>query len=155
MKQICEDLDIKQVFSPVYTPQANGRLEGWHRFLKACIAKHIRGADVEWDELIPLAVSAYNFLPMSVFKRISIRINVWQRPHYSDSQTLRTKDWKFYGEKGTGVNMDTLRKLYTVVAENIRKAREKQPRQETAPHTKLQVNDLVLVKDPESAVFDP
>ena len=47
MKQICEDLDIKQVFSPVYTPQANGRLEGWHRFLKSCIAKHIRGAEVE------------------------------------------------------------------------------------------------------------
>ena len=41
-----------------------------------------------------------------------------------------------------------------MVAENIRKAREKQPRQETAP-TKLQVNDLVLVKDPESAAFDP
>ena len=50
--------------------------------------------------------------------------------------------------------MDTLRKLYTVVAENIRKAREKQPRQETLP-PKLQVNDLVLVKDPESAVFEP
>ena len=56
MKQICDELEIKQVFSPVYTPQANGRLEGWHRFLKSCIAKHIRGADVEWDDLIPLAV---------------------------------------------------------------------------------------------------
>ena len=32
---------------------------------------------------------------------------------------------KFYGEKGIGVNMDTLRKLYTVVAENIRKAPRK------------------------------
>ena len=50
--------------------------------------------------------------------------------------------------------MNTLRKLYTVVVENIRKAHEKQPRQETAP-MKLQVNDLVLVKDPESAAFDP
>ena len=35
MKQICKDLDIKQVFSPVYTPQVNRRLEGWHRFLKS------------------------------------------------------------------------------------------------------------------------
>ena len=61
---------------------------------------------------------------------------------------------KFYGEKGIGVNMNTLRKLYTVVAENIRKVREKQPRQETLP-PKLKVNDLVLVKDPESAAFDP
>ena len=50
--------------------------------------------------------------------------------------------------------MDMLRKLYAVVAENIRKAREKQPRQETSP-PKLQINDLVLVKDPDSAVFEP
>ena len=50
--------------------------------------------------------------------------------------------------------MDTLRKLYTVVAENIREAREKQPQQGTTP-PKVQVNDLVLVKDPESAVFEP
>ena len=61
---------------------------------------------------------------------------------------------KFYGKKGIGVNMNTLRKLYTVVAENICRAREKQPRQETQP-MKLQVNDLVMVKYPESAVFDP
>ena len=61
---------------------------------------------------------------------------------------------KFYGEKGVSLRMDTLRKLYTVVADNIRKAREKQPRQGTVP-LKVQVNDLVLVKDPESAVFEP
>ena len=63
MKTICEELGIKHVFSPVYTPEANGRLEGWHCFLKACIAKHIRGTDLEWDKLVPLAVSAYNFFP--------------------------------------------------------------------------------------------
>ena len=27
MKAICEELNIKHVFSPAYTPQANGRLE--------------------------------------------------------------------------------------------------------------------------------
>ena len=153
MKQICEDLDIKQVFSPVYTPQANGRLEGWHRFLKACIAKHIRGADVEWDDLIPLAVSAYNFFPCQSSKESPFVLMFGRDPITPIAKLLEPK-LKFYGEKGIGVNMDTLRKLYTVVAENIRKAREKQPRQETAP-TKLQVNDLVLVKDPESAAFDP
>ena len=153
MKQICEELDIKQVFSPVYTPQANGRLEGWHRFLKACIAKHIRGADVEWDDLIPLAVSAYNFFPCQSSKEAPFVLMFGRDPITPIAKLLEPK-LKFYGEKGTGVNMDTLRKLYTVVAENIRKAREKQPRQETAP-PKLKVNDLVLVKDPESAAFDP
>ena len=50
--------------------------------------------------------------------------------------------------------MDTLRKLYTVAAENIRRAREKHPRRDTAA-PRFQVNDLVLVKDPDSAVFEP
>ena len=153
MKQICEDLDIKQVFSPVYTPQANGRLEGWHRFLKSCIAKHIRGAGVEWDELIPLAVSAYNFFPCQSSKESPFVLMFGRDPITPIARLLEPK-LKFYGEKGIGVNMDTLRKLYTVVAENIRRAREKQPRQETPP-PKLKVNDLVLVKDPESAAFDP
>ena len=42
MKQVCKTLGVKPIFSPVYTPESNGRLECWHRFFKACIAKHIR-----------------------------------------------------------------------------------------------------------------
>ena len=153
MKQVCEELDIKQVFSPVYTPQSNGRLEGWHRFFKACIAKHIRGTDVEWDDLIPLAVSAYNFFPCQSSKESPFVLMFGRDPITPIAKLLEPK-LKFYGEKGEGLNMSTLRKLYTVVAENIRRAREKQPRQET-PSTKISVNDLVLVKDPDSAAFDP
>ena len=50
--------------------------------------------------------------------------------------------------------MDTLRRLYTVVVQNIRKAREKVPTKEEEPH-KFKVNDMVLVKDPDAAVFEP
>ena len=153
MKQICQELDIKQVFSPVYTPQANGRLEGWHRFLKSCIAKHILGAEVEWDDLIPLAVSAYNFFPCQSSKESPFVLMFGRDPITLIAKLLEPK-LKFYGEKGVSLRMDTLRKLYTVVAENIRKAMEKQPRQGTTP-PKMQVNDLVLVKDSESAVFEP
>ena len=153
MRQICDELDIKQVFSPVYTPQANGRLEGWHRFLKSCIAKHIRGAEVEWDDLIPLAVSAYNFFPCQSSKESPFVLMFGRDPITLIAKLLEPK-LKFYGEKGVSLRMDTLRKLYTVTAENIRKARESQPWQETPP-TKLRVNDLVLVKDPEAAVFEP
>ena len=50
--------------------------------------------------------------------------------------------------------MDTLRRLYTVVLQNIHKAREKLPKREEEPHN-FKVNDLVLVKDPDAAVFKP
>ena len=153
MKQICSELEIKQVFSPVYTPQANGRLEGWHRFLKSCIAKHIRGTDVEWDDLIPLAVSSYNFFPCQSSKESPFVLMFGRNPITPIAKLLEPK-LRFYGEKGVSLRMDTLRKLYTVAAENIRRAREKHPRQDTAA-PRFQVNDLVLVKDPDSAVFEP
>ena len=50
--------------------------------------------------------------------------------------------------------MDTLRRLYTIVVQNIRKAREKLPKKEDEPHN-FKVNDMVLVKDPDAAVFEP
>ena len=51
--------------------------------------------------------------------------------------------------------MDTIRKLYAIVIENICKARNKKPQQnEMKPHS-FKVNDMVLVKDPDSAVFEP
>ena len=153
MKQICSELEIKQVFSPVYTPQANGRLEGWHRFLKSCIAKHVRGTDVEWDDLIPLAVSSYNFFPCQSSKESPFVLMFGRDPITPIAKLLEPK-LRFYGKKGVSLRMDTLRKLYTVAAENIRRAREKHPRQDTAA-PRFQVNDLVLVKDPDSAVFEP
>ena len=45
-----------------YHLASNGRIEGFHVFLKACIAKHV-APQLEWDDLIPLACTAYNFLP--------------------------------------------------------------------------------------------
>ena len=82
MDELCRQLNIKRVYSPVYTPEANGRLEAWHHFFKACVAKHIQGNAGEWDEVVPLAAAAYNFFPMSNCRRISICTHVWQRPHH-------------------------------------------------------------------------
>ena len=61
--EVCDKLGIKRVYSPVYTPQSNGKLEGFHQFFKACISKHIWGNQLEWDEIVPLATAAYNFFP--------------------------------------------------------------------------------------------
>ena len=50
--------------------------------------------------------------------------------------------------------MDMLRRLYTIVVQNIRKAREKLRKKEEEPHN-FKVNNMVLVKDPDAAVFEP
>ena len=153
MQEVCDTLGLKHIFSPVYTPQSNGRLEGWHRFFKACIAKHIRGGGVEWDELVPLAVSAYNFFPCQSSKESPFVLMFGRDPITPVAKLLEPKP-RYYGERGAALKMDTLRRLYTIVVQNIRKAREKVPTKEEEPH-KFKVNDMVLVKDPDAAVFEP
>ena len=154
MKQVCETLGVKHIFSPVYTPESNGWLEGWHRFFKACITKHIRGGGVEWDELVPLAVSAYNFFLCQSSKESPFVLMFGRDPITPVAKLLEPKP-RYYGEKGSMLKMDTLKRLYAVVIENICKARSKRPQQtETKPHS-FKINDMVLVKDPDSAVFEP
>ena len=46
----------------IYSPQCNGRIEGFHRFLKATVGKQIQKG-LEWDDLVWKATSAYNFFP--------------------------------------------------------------------------------------------
>ena len=153
MQEVCDTLGLKHIFSPVYTPQSNGCLEGWHRFFKACIAKHIRGGGVEWDELVPLAVSAYNFFPCQSSKESPFVLMFGRDPITPVAKLLEPKP-RYYGERGGTLKLDTLRRLYTIVVQNICKAREKLPKKEEEPH-KFKVNDMVLVKDPDAAVFEP
>ena len=153
MQEVCETLGLKHIFSPVYMPQSNGRLGGWHRFLKDCIAKHIRGGGVEWDELVPLAVSAYNFFPCQSSKESPFILIFGKDPITPVVKLLEPRP-RYYGERGSALKMDMLRRLYMVVVQNICKAREKLPKKEDEPHN-FKVNDMVLVKDPDAAVFKP
>ena len=41
-KEVVEKLGTEfSIHSPPYRPQSNGKIEGFHRFLKTCIGKHI------------------------------------------------------------------------------------------------------------------
>ena len=116
-----------------------------------CIAKHIRSGGVEWDELVPLAVSTYNFFPCQSSKESPFVLMFGRDPITPVAKLLEPRP-RYYGERGSALKMDTLRRLYMVVVQNIRKAREKA--KENEPHN-FRVNNMVLVKDPDAAVFEP
>ena len=51
----------RYILSP-YHPPSNGRIEGFHSFLKACLSKHVSNA-LEWDGIVTFVCAVYNFLP--------------------------------------------------------------------------------------------
>ena len=62
-EEVAKQLRVKhKIYSPVYRPKANGRIEGFHKFLKECISKHLVRS-LEWDDILPLAAAAYNWFP--------------------------------------------------------------------------------------------
>ena len=56
-----------------------GRIEGFHAFLKACIAKHVT-SQLEWNVLVPLACAAYNFIPNKHLKESPFFLMFGKRP---------------------------------------------------------------------------
>ena len=62
-EQISKELGLEyKLYTPPYHPASNGRIEGFHAFLKTCITKHV-APQLEWDTLVPLACATYNFIP--------------------------------------------------------------------------------------------
>ena len=62
-EQVAKELGLEcKLYTPSYHLASNARIEGFHAFLKACIAKHV-APQLEWDVLVPLACAAYNFIP--------------------------------------------------------------------------------------------
>ena len=63
-KQVIKKLGVeyKAYTPPPYRPQCNGKIEGFHKYLKGCISKDIVN-NMEWDEFTDLATTAYKFVP--------------------------------------------------------------------------------------------
>ena len=76
-KEVFDLLRIKHRFTPVYSPQCNGKIEGFHKFLKATIGKQMQGS-LEWDSMVSKATAAYNFFPTQSSKHAPILSYVWQ-----------------------------------------------------------------------------
>ena len=155
MDKLCAQLNIKRIYSPVYTPEANGRLEAWHRFFKGCVAKHICGNAAEWDEVVPLAAAAYNFFPCQASGESPFVLMFGRDPITPFAQLLEPAP-RYWGDCGGHLKMDLLRKLYLLTAENVKRAREgRDPTKNTAQKNDFKVNDLVLVRDVTSGAFAP
>ena len=78
--QIAKELGVEyKIYTPPYHPQSNGRIEGFHNFLKACLSKHV-SSRLEWDDVVPLACAAYNFMPNEHSKESPFFLNTLLKP---------------------------------------------------------------------------
>ena len=145
--------------SPIHSPQCNGRIKGFHKFLKTTIGKQLQKG-LEWDDVIPKTTSAYNFFPTQLSKEAPFFL-MFGRQAAVKHMLLDSESPKYLGNEEGLLNIELMRKLYHVIAYNLAKSRatqdgNKYTKEHYHPRPKvLEPGKNVLVRDHDSKVFKP
>ena len=154
---VFQKLKTEQKFTPIYSPQCNGRIEGFHKFLKATIAKQLEN-QVEWDNLVWKATAAYNFF-QTESSGIAPFLLMFGREAAVKHTLLESERPKYLGTDGGMINMELMSKLYLVIAHNLNEARKardgKKKEKNTKEPEKLKIGDNMFIRDHTSKAFQP
>ena len=146
----------KLIHSPPYRPQSNGRIEGFHRYLKACITKHMRNG-LEWDQITAMATAAYNYFPNMSAKESAFFLMYGRDPVNKLSSILNAPRRYLCDDSGLP-DLEALKNMYQMVAQQLYNSRQcymKDNKYNKVPEHGILVGDLVLVKDHTAKSFEP
>ena len=151
---VAKELGVEhKIYSPPYRPQSNGRIEGFHAFLKTCLAKHV-SPSVQWDEVCTLATAAYNFLPNEHSRESPFFIMFGHDPRLPLAELFQHK-LQYLGTDETVLSLQALRNMSLIIAENLHKAQERSATPYPKKPTPIQPNQLVTLKVHIRKTSDP
>ena len=153
-EQVAKELGLDyKLYTPPYHLASNGMKEGFHAFLKACIAKHV-APQLEWDILAPLAFASYNFIPNEHSKESPFFLMFGSDP-ILPLETLLGPKMRYLGNDINILSLEAMRNMFEIVATNLKMAPERgDPKDKPLP-SKLQPGDTVLVQNHTRRPFDP
>ena len=155
--EVFEKLRIEQKFTPIYSPQCNGRIEGFHKFLKATIVKQLE-TPIKWDDLVWKATAAYNFFPTES-SGIAPFFLMFGCEAAVKHTLLELENPKYVGTDDGMLNTGLMTKLYHIVVHNLSEARKSRDRNKKGKTPrepkKLKIGDNILIRDHTSEAFQP
>ena len=153
-EKIAKELGVEfKCYTAPYHPQSNGRIEGFHHFLKSCMTKHI-STTMEWDQVVHLATAAYNFFPNEHSKESPFFLMFGRDPRIP-LNTLLTPKIRYMGTEENILSLEALQRIYHLVAENLKIAKERLHKNQQAYPTKLKTEDMVMIKTHAEGQFQP
>ena len=153
MDKVAEEIGVQhKIYSSPYHPQSNGKIEAFHYFLKACMAKHMNKLE-DWDEVIPLACAAYNFFPNEHSRESPFFLMFGRDPILPLNKLLEPKI-RYLGNDENILSLETLKNVYELAVTNLKFARQKYG-SNIPIEKKIKDGDLVLLKNNARKPFEP
>ena len=109
---------------------------------------------IEWDDVVPLACAAYNFLPNEHSKESPFFL-MFGRDAILPLNRLLQPQVKYLGNDENILSMQALKNIYEMVAQNLKLACAKITDNINPIPTKLKEGDLVLIEDHTAKAFQP
>ena len=148
LKELGEEYKL---YTPPYHPASNGRIEGFHAFLKAYISKHVV-PQIEMDVLVPLTCAAYNFMPSEHSKESPFFLIFGRDPVLPLNMLLGHK-MRYLGNYMNILFLEAKKNIFEIAATNLKMARERGDPQCGPIPSKLQPGDTVLVQNHTKGLF--
>ena len=153
-EQVAKELGVEyKLYTLPFHPASNGRIEGFHAFLKACISKHV-APQLEWDVLVPLACAAYNFMPNENSKESPFFLMFGRDPVLPLNMLLGPK-MRYLGNDMNILLLEAMKNMFEIAATNLKMAWERGDPQSGLIPSKLQPGDTVLVQNHTKGPFNP
>jgi hypothetical protein len=155
--QVAKDLGVKyKKYTAPYHPSSNGRIEGFHNFLKAATTKYVT-RELEWDQVCHLATQGYNYFPGEHAKESPFFLMFGWDPCLPLDNILSPRlRYVISGEDNDQVqlSLSTMRKIYALAAYNILWAREKKPQVMVKTPRVYKEGDLIIIKNHTKGQWD-
>ena len=121
--RVAEQLGVeRKIYSPPYWPQLNGKIEGFHKFPKSFLAKHI-SRHREWDDVVPLATASYNWLPNQHSKE-SLFFVMFGRAAVMNLSQLAKPKLRYMGTENLILDLKLMSSIFQTQIHNLRMTRE-------------------------------
>ena len=120
-EQVAKELGVEyKLYTPPYHKASNGRIEGFHAFLKACISQHVM-PQLEWGVLVPLACAAYNFIPNEHSKESPFFL-MFGRDPVLPLNTLLGPKMRYLGSDMNILSLEAMKNMFEIAATNLKMA---------------------------------
>ena len=121
--------------------------------MKACKGKHI-SKNLEWDDVILMAMAAYNFFPHALSRERPFFL-MFGRDPLTGLQQLLGETTRYLGEGNSKLDLTALQNIYQLVAQNVQMARKRNVVGQHLVIPAFQPADLVTLRDHTAKAFDP
>ena len=112
--RVTKELQVeRKIYSPPYRPQSNGRIKGFHKFLKSCLAKHIT-RHREWDDVVPIATASHNWLPIQHSKESRFFI-MFGRDALTNLAQLTKSSLRYMGTEDLILDLELMTSIFFIL----------------------------------------